>query len=89
MLGDIRLWEAHCLWEVLLPMTYKSLLTDEIVVEFNKHTLTLFYWNVKNDKEFGFCSLFGDGNFDSVFDCKEDFIATAKRNGWTKWKFVE
>ena len=69
-------------------MTYKSLLTDEIEVNIQEG-IDGYWWSIFNCEEFSISILSSEGNYITKLGAKKNFIATAKRNGWTKWKFVE
>ena len=70
-------------------MKYKSLLTDEIEVRIWKKP-TGHYWSTTHsvDVDTG-VMMNGFEDFASEEMAKQNFIATAKRNGWRKWRFVE
>ena len=69
-------------------MKYKSLLTDEIEVQL---LIGLYGWwcDIKNIESFGIRNILIGGPELSEKIAKRKFAACAKRNGWTKWRWVE
>ena len=70
-------------------MKYKSLLTDEIEVNIGYINNCGYYWKIVAAERFGIDNLYQPDLSEKLAVAKKNFIATAKRNGWTKWKFIE